>query len=70
MKPVETQEHQPTEADEAAWREAEEDLLAQARQLSREIIERVRTVVGNLPPPNPSGDWSCLESGNPLPTTN
>jgi hypothetical protein len=42
MTPEERELYRPYDVDEAAWREAEEDLLAQAREVSRKIIERVR----------------------------
>jgi hypothetical protein len=40
----------PTDAD---WREAEDELLARARMLSREITERVRKLTGTTPLPLP-----------------
>ena len=64
---------QPTEWEEGGWREAEEELLAQARELSREITERVRTVVageGANPPNKNKGarlaetEFPCVRKSN------
>jgi hypothetical protein len=44
MTPDEIGQIQPTEPEEVSWREVEEDLLAQARELSRSITEKVRSI--------------------------
>jgi hypothetical protein len=45
MTPDEREIYRSSDVDEAAWREAAEDLLAQARELSRKVIERVRILM-------------------------
>lgn len=50
MKPDERDLRDPTDPEQISWREAEEELLAQAREVARAIAERVRAVAGEVGP--------------------
>jgi hypothetical protein len=49
MYPNNPRDNEPLDVDESAWRRVEDELLAQAREISRAIVERVRSITAEKP---------------------